>query len=237
MRKHVAHERGDTLIEVLIAVAILSLATVMTMSVVNNSHREILAEINRETVRSEISSQAELIQYFHDMSDKLNAGSNGVWTSGSWPEEVELWNAIRSQALDNPDQVALNDAADTCGRGHAAFYLALGTAKDNAIGRVLTEDKFQNDAAHTDARYYVVVKLGGLESLRSSGRWSAKPGNGMWINAVHRYTTNADGNQVPDDPNDYYDFYIKACWLSTNSSEDRYSLLIRVNQNSTAVGP
>ena len=235
-------QSGDTLIEVLIAVAILSLATVMTMSVVNNSHREILGEINREAVRSEVNSQSELIQYFHDRATKISMGSDTSWAAGSKPDEVAIWDAIKAQALENPDSgpgSSFELATQPCGRGKmigdrgAAFYLAKGVPTSSAPDNkrdLVKGTQFTNDESNPDAKYYVVIEPGS-SPLNSHNRWSAKPGNGIWINAVHRFTTDNDNNPIENDPNDYYDFYIKACWLSPNSTENLYSLLVRVNNS------
>jgi prepilin-type N-terminal cleavage/methylation domain-containing protein len=246
MRKHVDKQRGDTLIEVLIAVAVLSLATVMTMTVVNNSHREVIGEINRETVRSEVNSQSELIQYFYDSASRLSASAGTTWKDGEEPYEVKVWEAIKTRAIDGPSASSSDKSkqADTCGNGQKAFYLARGIPKNGATERILVDypdndsshastDQFLSDDSDPKAEYYILTTHGS-ESLRGSSRWSAKPGNGIWINAIHNYTTE-DGKQVANDVNDYYDFYIKACWLSANSSEDQFSVLTRINNSSVVI--
>jgi prepilin-type N-terminal cleavage/methylation domain-containing protein len=246
MRKRLKNQRGDTLIEVLIAVAVLSLATVMTMTVVNNSHREILAEINRETVRSQVNSQAELLQYFHDMAEQLGAaGADANWLSGK-PIEVEFWDYIRALALENPEGSTLTEAADTCGPGivegttrGSAFYITRVKPKDGASDSlILREDSedFKENFIHTNtgSDYRIIIK-DASKRLRHESRWSASPGQGIWINAIHK-TANTN-SPTADEPNNYYDFYIKACWLSANSTEDRFSLLIRLNNSLTTTVP
>ncbi|MCL1930162.1 hypothetical protein FWF93_03425, partial [Candidatus Saccharibacteria bacterium] len=43
-----------------------------------------------------------------------------------------------------------------------------------------------------------------------------------------------DNQAITNDPNDYYDFYIKGCWHNTNGSTDQYYLLVRVNTNNVS---
>ncbi len=62
----VVRERGDTLVEVLIAVAILSLVVVGALQVMSAGQAVALNGVERTQVQSILSSQLNLIRYFRD---------------------------------------------------------------------------------------------------------------------------------------------------------------------------
>ncbi|MDR1300168.1 MAG: type II secretion system GspH family protein [Candidatus Nomurabacteria bacterium] len=108
------NQHGDTLIEVILAVAVLSLATVLTMTLVNHSHRNLLSAINRESVRSQINSQAEILHYFHDMGVRSDAAD----------DDKEKWNIIKGMAGDHAEQDW------KCSYGEKPFYFDIDSLTD-----------------------------------------------------------------------------------------------------------
>ena len=71
-------QRGDTLIEVLIAVTILGIVVVGAMSIMNRMMISMLNSAERTAVRAEMNGQAELLQYI-----KVN--------------EPDVWNRIKNR--------------------------------------------------------------------------------------------------------------------------------------------
>ncbi|MDR0957359.1 MAG: prepilin-type N-terminal cleavage/methylation domain-containing protein [Candidatus Nomurabacteria bacterium] len=67
MKKLIFHskQRGDTLIEVLIAITVLGIVVSGVMSIMNRNYVSILNSAERTAVRAEMNSQAELLHYVH----------------------------------------------------------------------------------------------------------------------------------------------------------------------------
>lgn len=77
------HESGDTLVEVLIATAILAAAVVGGLGVMNFGFGVILNSIERTQVQAGVNSQLSLIQYARDAYARANrdgsAGAAKIW--------------------------------------------------------------------------------------------------------------------------------------------------------------
>jgi hypothetical protein len=103
-------ERGDTLIEVILSVSLLSLATVLTMAVVNQSHRNLLAAIQRESVRSEINSQVEMLHYVHDVA----VNKPGYDVGADATNMTSMWGAILHKYVVNSPYHPACSSGTTC---------------------------------------------------------------------------------------------------------------------------
>lgn len=80
------HEDGDTLVEVLIATAVLAAAVVGGLGMMNLGFGTILNSIQRTQVQAGVNSQLSLIQYARDAYVRANrdgtvAGGPAVWQS------------------------------------------------------------------------------------------------------------------------------------------------------------
>lgn len=64
-------DRGDTIIELVLAFAIFSLAAVTTIAVLNNGIAVTQRSLEDTLVRQQIDSQAEMLRYVHDTNDPL----------------------------------------------------------------------------------------------------------------------------------------------------------------------
>jgi hypothetical protein len=207
-------ERGDTLIEVILSVAVLSLATVLTMALVNHSHRNLLSAINRESVRSYINTQIELLQYYHDMAVRLGGTvpanpCNRTADGQPLPSEAQVWACIESKSRDIED---LEDQVDVCNYGTKPFFIDITTDPQKPI-------REPDDMVGEDR----VFQSG--DDPRNPGGWIAKPGYGLWINAIERDLEDLN-NPLP-----YYDFYIKACWTAPDMGRhEETSTLVRINK-------
>lgn len=106
------NERGDTLIEVIFATAVLALIIVLSMSVMNSGTAQAQRAVEGTFVRQAIDSQTELLRYARDSYVDGNSGAS------------TLWNAILAQRI----PAAMNFsglAATKCTppNGQKAFWL------------------------------------------------------------------------------------------------------------------
>lgn len=94
-------QRGDTLVEVMLAIAVLGVVVVGCMSIMNRSNRNILDAIERTAVRTDINSQTEMLNYARD--------HHAIST---------LWNNIKSRSVTNA-----NSIGGSCQKNSNSFYL------------------------------------------------------------------------------------------------------------------
>ncbi len=212
MRRMIGHaqgkQRGDTLIEVLIAITVLAVIVTGAMAIMNRSLVSIMNSSERTAVRAEINSQTEMLNWARTM------------------DQDGIWRSIKSVAFDgdNASEVAL--ASKSCrinqldAQNHGSFYLTLADNDasgvkfytnmtktdevDDGSGSTMPTGRNPNSRATTP-----VGNDNGLSSTTSSG---------IWIDAVYYDAVDVT---VP-----YFDFYIKACWVPRGSLPDSQTLTI-----------
>jgi competence protein ComGC len=217
-RKNRRSEKGETLVEVMLAVAVLSLATVLTMAVMNSSQRDLMAQINRDAVRVQIDSQAELLHFFHDMDMAENDKVTGEgFSTNNISVESEIWTRIIEKADGDNNKAAREDGDATCAHGKDPFFLSVDAVAKLKKNIVQDDQGKDQDATDYDAEAANVIKE--YPSDKTLGEFldfSVSPGNGILISAYPG--------------SGYYDFYIKACWRSTvTGREEKLSSLVRIN--------
>ncbi|MGB4768631.1 MAG: type II secretion system protein [Candidatus Saccharimonas sp.] len=95
-------ERGDTLIELVIAFAIFSLAAIMTLSILNRGVSATQRSLEATLVRQQIDSQAELLRYIHATNPAL-------------------WGSMIASPTTTPDPISTNTACPVSPSN--AFYI------------------------------------------------------------------------------------------------------------------
>ena len=101
--KKSGQQRGDTLVEVMLALSILGIVVVGCLSITSRLNSNMLDTIDRSAVRSDMNGQAELLNYVRD--NRL--GSN-------------VWSDIKSKAVTNPSSIG-----SACSKSQNSFYLKL----------------------------------------------------------------------------------------------------------------
>jgi len=201
-------QRGDTLVEVLIAITVLGIVVVGSLTLMNRSMVSIINSTERTAVRTDINSQINLINYvFRNASESgtrdniLSLAFRGG-TGGSLPDLASGYN---------------KNASTTCDLG-----LNEGGKFDTTGGGVKNAGSFYLDP-HLDANGSVdSVKLVTGLTVTSNGPNTterARPGSGLWVDAV--YYEQSASNAQP-----YIDFYVKACWTPIGSNPNSRSLTV-----------
>lgn len=121
-------QRGDTIIEVMLAVTVFSLLAIGTMTIMNSGIALAQRSLELTLVRQQIDSQAEMLRYVHDRVMEDEAGSYAT-----------VWNSIKGNQVDVPT-VILGNAECPKDRITNSFALRSGPAA-NSVSLVA-------DAAH-----------------------------------------------------------------------------------------
>ncbi len=184
-------QSGDTLIEVLLAVAIFSVIVLSTMGIMSQGISQAQASLETTLVRNQIDTQAELLRHLN--AAKLTSiGRNANDFSVQWDAAIAQ---VKPQASNYDEISAFEDC--TPDRLSGAFYIHPET------GRVITTNF---EPVETFAQVYVDRALDATtgEPLSRSQM--------LWVEAVRVM----DNDDVLDLTNEY-DFHIRACWDSPAS--------------------
>lgn len=184
LRSH--RERGDTLIEVLFAVTVMSLVIVMSLSIMNQGTSASLRSLQITLVRQEIDSQAEALRF-------LNSAYVATYKSGYAPAATDTSAAAEYyrmiQAISNRGATsvsAFNGNAKACQAiPNGSFLINARTAKYQRYSAGL----FTSPESYAQLSY------------KADG--SINVGQGLWIEAVR---------STPRGGTSYTDFHIRACW-------------------------
>ncbi len=202
------HAKGDTIIEVMFAVAVAGLAIVLALAVMNRGVA--VAQMTTEStfVRQYIDGQAEALRYLHDAAqDGICLSSYSLATKNKTP--ACAWQAITDNEVHTGTAIDFGENGCTQVQQNGAgggqlFYLQLPTSDSPDIGASS-------------------VKNYSSAPLMSDSDPFARPGNnGFWIEAV--WPTNKS----------FIDFHINACWEPPYSGPNAtLGTLVRLNNVSS----
>ncbi len=179
-------QSGDTLIEVLFAITVLSLAIVMSLSIMNQGTAASMRSLQITLVRQEIDSQAEALRF-------LNSAYVATYTSGYAPATsdaspaAEYYRIIQAIQARNASSVsAFGSEGESCRPiPESAFIVNARSAK------------YQNYNASLLVEAPTYAQL----VYRTDGTLNRS--EGIWVEAVR---SSASGGTR------YTDFHIRACW-------------------------
>ncbi|HMQ09195.1 MAG TPA: prepilin-type N-terminal cleavage/methylation domain-containing protein [Candidatus Nanoperiomorbaceae bacterium] len=168
-------ERGDTLVEVMLAIAVLGVAVVGTMTIMNKSTLQMMDTLERTAVRTSINSQAELLNY---VRDSAKDSSSAVWT------------AIKARAVTSTATIS-----DACKyNSSTSFYLSRSDTSLDAV--TLTAINSNASAKNTTGKAVVGTGIW-IDAVRSTGGTSTIPYIDFYIRACWtRLANSADSRSA-----------------------------------------
>lgn len=146
-------ERGDTLVEVTVAMAVLGLMLAASLAVINRGLMGVSNAVERTSVRASLSSQAELLRYVFDdpvtnqkVYDKIlsrtkpnnNLGQNGCKIGGGG-----FYLSVNNKTGTPPVEMYKLNSVDTAHLTNNVYGQpeAAGDNKDNSLGIWIEGDK------------------------------------------------------------------------------------------------
>jgi len=162
-------QRGDTLVEVLFAVAVFSLVAVGGMSVMNAGLSTVQRSLEMSLAREEMDSQAEVIRFMHDSY------------ISAYPNIISGTPAYEWQRIINNQVIASASQLGNCTAPNKSFIVNTKTAKvDNTTpvsGSVPT---------YSQLRYSLAVPATTPPSTTST----VASIEGLWVEAVKSNSSN-----------------------------------------------
>ncbi|MCL2085711.1 hypothetical protein FWH09_02130 [Candidatus Saccharibacteria bacterium] len=216
--------RGDTIIEVIFAITVFAMVSILTITMMNQGLATGTASLQLTLARQEMDAQAEVIRFIHDAyeSERNLPVANRNYTG--------LWNAITEQIVHEvPRYVSENipEGAGSCSTdptdptstafvhnlpsGASGRQFALNTRvidpndMNNTIIRNIT--RFTTTSLFPRVVYGNVLDEAGTDTnevLVQSAANVVLRVEGLWVTAVQ-----IDPSRLP-----VIDFHIRACWMS-----------------------
>ena len=231
---------GDTIIEVMMSLAIFSIIAILTVNTMNAGVNNAQRTLEYTMARNEMDAQAEALRYLHQgyVSERQYSGTASKFTS--------IWNSIKNRALVpsaiSTDYFDVNNNDNDCHK----IYQNISAYKPFIINSraVLpdTDSNYNNtlyanstsDVIYTsfgtnqEASIYprVVYQVGGTTSRSSGGKTSGSSSEGALAekrvfnrikNPQGIYIVAVGENGANLSKSKYYDFYIHTCWHSVGS--------------------
>lgn len=218
MVKKVGMRKGDTLVEVMLAVGIFSMVAIAVVSVVSGSTSSAQTALEATLAREEIDAQAEAIRFIHDsyLADR----------NGEDNEYSDIWSNIVGNAAqgiaDSYPPASCDDlySGDNSIFGQNAFVInthKLGKGKANEV-----YVKADNGNTFKQASTYPRLVFKGGGSLAEEGTGDTlNSAEGIYVVAVKDSgdTNIVTNNNYVESVSAYYDFYIRTCWYGTGDRE------------------
>lgn len=189
-------QEGDTIIEVLFAVAVFAMVAVGSLAIMNQGTAAAQRSLEITLVRQQIDAQADAIRYIHQAYVAAYQGS-GSAPSGTAAEWVKMTNKATGKGADSASDFGLTNGATCPDRvpGQKPFILDARTA--TVWGPA--PDMSAPDGASLPPFSQVIY----------NDDSSISRAYGIWIEAVPSTGSNGTG---------FVDFHIRACWDAPGSS-------------------
>lgn len=236
-------KRGDTLIEVMFAIAVFAMVAIISISMMNSGVAGGERSLELVTARNEINAQAEALRFVHaSYTSELVLPSCTTASSGKCRQYEKLWKEIVNNAIDLADYPdgkppipqPLNSCQEVYDDQNAllketnAFILntrAISSANTDLSKTYISSTNIESDKLFSPATLgaRIVYVKDDSEYSESSDDNSAEQ---MSSNSVlYDEVGHVEGiwdfavkseERVGSTPR-FYDFYIQSCWYGSNS--------------------
>ena len=232
--------KGDTLIEVALAIGVFSLVAIAVVGVVSASLTNAQSALEVTLVREELDAQAEALRFIHE--SYISGSQSAVVNTDNAYEK--LWNRIvknnvTTYSTNNQKNLALNYNPTTCAEvfdnNTKTVRKPFSTFKPFIINTRQLGNPSNPDSIIVTSNVFVApttyprVLYTTHESLNAQAQFnntSISAVEGIYIIAVPGQENVVSGTSVETNKLAYYDFYIRSCWMPPNA--DRASTISTV---------
>lgn len=228
-------KRGDTIIEVMFAIAIFCLVAIISISLMNNGVSSAENSLEVVTVRNELNAQAEALRFIHSsyISELTlkECGDPSLAPNEECQEYKDLWNKIVDNAIKADEFADFDYPPNTCREiytddlSHStlvknkAFILNARNLSPSDVDSTYINasvgsnwELFTESPLNARILYTDTSSTGDSEELSETKDYNVVArAEGIWVIAVKDSENNADGKPR------FYDFYIQTCWYGPNA--------------------
>ena len=228
-------KRGDTLIEVMIAMAILAIVTIVTVSLMNQGLNISERSLELTTARNELNAQAEALRFIHSSYvSELNLPVCGTGLSDDVRCQAfaGVWEEIARQAISYSQARAIELPTANC---EQTVYGNNKKALIDDHAFIINTRLLQPSGAQVSTRSIIEAGSDGVNrntdvfqmpdlnarilydntdtSLHELSRYTnLRYAQGIWVVGVKSEETGPNGEPM------YYDFHIETCWNNAGSN-------------------
>ena len=209
-------KKGDTLVEVALAIGIFSMVAIAVVAVMNTGMSNAQTALETTLTREEIDTQAEALRFIQVSAAAENT-ENGKF-SKLWSEIIK--NALQPADLKNNDPDLLSNVYQFAPSSCDALY------GDNSLIKkqkaFFIDPKKLNDDSLNDS-FFSYAEASKSNSFRSAEGYpriyynedNTAVAEGIFVVAVK----DATGTKILGDNGEgfFYDFYIRTCWRDSGS--------------------
>lgn len=163
-----SEKRGDTLVEVMFAIAVFAFVVILTISMMNQGVATAEESLELVTTRNEMSAQVEALRFIHSsyISEKT-LPRRGTTSEKAYQQYAELWEKITANAVDPTvaERSGLLDLADTVNN-----WNPVGVSGCNRVYDAVGNSNGRSPLSMVNAFVLNVRDLSSL-SQDSMGRW------------------------------------------------------------------
>lgn len=193
MRLAHKNERGDTIVEVLFAVAVFAIVAVGAMAIMNQGTAIAQRSLEITQVRQQIDAQTEALRYIHQAYiAAYQQGGTPTGTAAQWTQITTTYGVTSASDF---SQLANSPTCPTTVPGERPFILNARQARISNVSPTMTP------ATEGSPPPFAHVIYNDDSSVRSV--------YGIWIEAIPSVNENGPG---------FVDFHLRACWDSPGSS-------------------
>lgn len=196
MRLVCNNESGDTIIEVLFAVAVFAMVAVGSMSIMNQGVATAERSLEITLVRQQIDAQAEAIRYIHSAYVAAFQNNSAIPPTGAAAQWVKMTDKVTGKGADSASAFGQTSGGlcPAAVPGQRPFILDARTAT------VWNASPTMSPAPGASLPPYSQVVYNSDSSVYQA--------YGIWVEAVPSLASNGPG---------FVDFHIRACWDSPGS--------------------
>ena len=198
--KVLRNERGDSLVEVVLAMAVLSMVAVGSMMVMNNGNATIQNALERTEIRGAVNTQTQLLTYIHDNDPT-------AWNKILAKAECNAGSSAAGCNNNSNNATVVTASATKCAPSGNAFLLPTSIPASGA-----------SVAVNSAPSSHIATNTSNISSGTA----------GIWVDPLS-YEAPNNGAPVSSPSNvAYVDFYIKACWYPLGSGSGSKSSSVTV---------
>lgn len=200
----VQNQRGDTIIEVMLAFVVFSLLAIGAISIMNQGVSAAQRALEITLVRQQIDAQADALRYVHDLANAEDAATLN-------PDVLADWRKIAKAGPGNYADTSTSDFALQNNGTECPTLPADRFIMNARTGRLHDTITSGVPIQSADAAPFseVLYSLGTPDTIQRI--------NGIWIEAKK-----VDGTQ------NYVDFHIRACWFAAGGSPSIIGTIVRM---------
>ena len=215
-------KKGDTLIEVTLAVGIFSMIAVAVVAIMSNGTSETQTALETTLAREAIDTQAEALHFIHDSAAIQNQENdeNSIF--------IPLWDEIKKQALSADGQTDVyqfspsrcadlysnKDEEKSIIQHQKAFFIDLEQLGVAANLKQPSDTKALVSSIQHGDRFKETKTFPHITEDNASD--PSTKAEGIYVIGVKGSKSN-DGTELSLSGRDYYDFYIHTCWYGSNA--------------------